>query len=134
MINMLEFLKTIYLGDRGCKSVLIDGWNARVKLQVTCISRVRGETWNYYTQEDIEDGYLVFESVKSVSFNPPGAVPNDLINEINVIDFAEDKSGYLFTISIDSVDEAGIHTEVFLSIVAATIHLEDPKRPDIRIK
>ena len=50
----IEFVKTIYLGDRGCESVLVDALNNTVKLKIDCISRVRSPTgfWSYYNDED----------------------------------------------------------------------------------
>ena len=129
---MIEFLKTIYLGDRACKSMQIDGWNSVVKIQVDCISRVHGEAWDFGTDEDIEDGFLVFEGVRTFSLSPPGVIPNDLINEIKVESGSQSKE-YRVTLSIDSVDASGKHTEVLLSIDAQGLHLEDPKRPGLKI-
>lgn len=61
-----EFLRTIYLGDRACKSLVLDGWKNEVKIQIDSISRVRGEAWDFYTEEDVDDGFLVFEG--SITF------------------------------------------------------------------
>lgn len=76
-----EFLRTIYLGDRACKSITIDGWNNRVVIKVDEISRVRSESgnWDFYNDENIVDGSLVFSDVRSVLFDPSGPIPNDYI-------------------------------------------------------
>lgn len=132
-MNMTEFLDTIYLGDRGCKSLILDGWNAEIKMQATCISRIRGESWNYYTDEDLPDGYLVFGGVQSVQFDPVGPIPNDLINEIKAERMKGIDDNYLITISVDSVDASGNHTEIIVRIIANTFWLEDSKNPGLRI-
>jgi hypothetical protein len=128
-----ELLKTIYLGDRACKGIYIDGWNGSVSLHVDVISRIRSPsgTWDYYADEDIPDGRLVFTGVTGIRFDPSGPVPNDLIHEIRVVDVQDLRSGkelFLFVLSISSVDEAGTPTEVKLEIHAANLHLEDPRR------
>lgn len=133
MTDPISFLKTIYYGDEACKSLIIDGWASEVKLQLTSISRVRSETWNYYTPEDIEDGYLVFGGVRSIAFEPSGVIPNDLINEICITQSEQDSSAYDVLISISSVSSAGDYTEVEVRMVATSLALEDPAKPGVRI-
>jgi hypothetical protein len=133
-MNAIDFLKTIYVGDRGCKSILIDGWNNVVKVQVTCISRVRSDTWNYYTAEDITDGFIVFEGVSSIAFEPTGPLPNDAINEITATHQENDEaSKYLIIMNVNAVDSTGNYTDVNIRIQAESISLEDPLVPGIRI-
>ena len=81
-----ELVKTIYLGDRACKSIAIDGWNRRVAMQVDEISRVRSASgnWECYNDENIMDGLIVFTEVGSISFDPPGPIPNDYINDLEI--------------------------------------------------
>jgi hypothetical protein len=128
-----EFIRTIYLGDRACKSITIDGWNATVRIQIDCISRVRSSagTWDYYADEDINDGYLVLTGVQSCELDNQGYLPNDLMNDIEVRRESEEVAELVF--SIGSVDaHAGYH-ETLLRIICKSIHLEDPARPGVPI-
>lgn len=132
-MNIVEFLKTIYLGDRGCKSILIDGWSDEIKVQVTCISRVRNAAWDYYTDEDLPDGFLVFEGVRSVALEPRGVIPNDLINDIRAEPLVGEQAKFLIVISVDAVDAIGHRTEVKVEIRADSMALEDYKNPGHKI-
>jgi len=132
-MNVIEFLRTIYVGDRGCKSVVIDGWNAEVKIQATCISRVRSATWDYYTAEDMPDGFIVFEGVESVAFEPSGVIPNDSINSVTAELAIDAREKYHVVVSVDSVDRTGNRTEVKITMRANSIALEAHGSPGQRI-
>jgi len=136
----INFLKTVYLGDRSCKSILLDGWNAVVALHVDEISRIRSKSgnWEYYNAENMTDGRIVFTGVQSIKFHPSGFIPNDAIVGIEAEPLAskgeKEASQYLFKITIMSVDASAKSTEVQIQIFATDIHLEDPGRPGIAIR
>jgi hypothetical protein len=132
-MDIIEFLKTIYLGDRACKSILIDGCNAEIKVQVTCISRVRSANWDYYTAEDLVDGFLVFEGVTRLTFEPPGFIPNDFIDVVRVEKPHGDQTKYLVILSVGSADKDGNNTNVEMRIYADSMALEDVHAPGRRI-
>lgn len=48
------FLKTIYLGDGGCKGLLLYSGDRRLRILIDCISRVRDPSglWNYYSDNE----------------------------------------------------------------------------------
>lgn len=133
-MTIAEFLKTIYVGDRACKSIFIDGWNSEVKVQVDCISRVRSKTWQFYADEDLEDGFIVFEGVSSVEFSPSGPVPNDLINDIRIETEECDDEKQRLVLQIDSVDPEGRRVEVFVRVVATSVALEARDKSGERIR
>ncbi|KOF13595.1 hypothetical protein AC244_30630 [Ensifer adhaerens] len=127
-----EFLKTIYLGDRGCKAVVLDGWKNEVKIQIDLISRKRSETWNFYSAEDVEDGFLVFEEVDHVSFDPPGRIPNDEIGDRKFLGYDGDR--FTLMIELGHCDEAGEYTTVKTTIRAKAVAIEKPGEEDARIR
>ncbi len=122
-MNPKQFADTLYLGDRACKRILIDSWKNRLGIQVDSISRLKAGTksWNYYTDEDVNDGWLVFSGLKSVSAEPSGPIPNDTLEITNVTEF---NGRFIFDISIGSVDEMGKTTEILIKIVADKISIE----------
>ena len=122
-MNPDELIKKIYYGDRACKSVLIDSWNNLIKIQLDCISRVIGNNWNYYNDENIYDGFLVFTFAEYISLTPNGLIPNDLINIIDVKKEGEDK--YIVVIDIDNCDDNRDTSSVIIKIICSSAHIED---------
>jgi hypothetical protein len=129
-----DFLKTIYLGDRACKSITIDGWNNRVLIEVDEISRIRSESgnWDFYNEENIVDGRLVFSEVRSVLFDPAGPVPNDYISSLEAKALFD--GYYRFEFSAASVDQSSKSIEVLVTIEAKSLHLENPSAPGVAIE
>lgn len=134
------FLKTIYLGDRLCKSLQMDGFNSRVILTIDTISRIRSVSgdWEYYTKEDIDDGLLVFDCVSFVSLTPAGFMPNDWIEIIGVepIDRTNEPhdGDFKIKISLGSMTDAGVEKELQLVLIAKDVYLVDPKRKEVLIR
>ena len=130
----MDSLRTIYLGDRACKSITIDGWNHRVAIKVDEISRIRSVSgkWDFNNNENIVDGLLVFSDVRSIQFDPAGPIPNDYIIGLNAELLPE--GDYRFLFSVASVDLSATSTEVLVTIEAKHLHLEDPSRPGVVIE
>ncbi|EOK5649949.1 DUF6258 family protein, partial [Escherichia coli] len=49
-----------------------DLWSKQIRIQVNLISRIAYGTteWNFYDNEDLEDGYLVFSGVSFFNITP----------------------------------------------------------------
>jgi hypothetical protein len=105
-MNVKSFLQTLYVGDRGCKSITFDGWNKSVRVQVDTISRIRSASgaWNYYTEEDIDDGLIVFTDVAACELSNHGQLPNDQLNAIDVI--SEEDDGW-YVVELSTLVRAG---------------------------
>lgn len=130
-MNPCELKATIYLGDRAVKQVIVDGWNKRVKIQIDSISRIRSPDgqWHYYTDEDIENGFLVFEGVKSFAITPTGSIPDDYVVDFDVQPTAESENLYRARLCTAGSLSTGERGEVNIELVAGTFHLEDPTGP-----
>lgn len=128
----LEFYRTIYIGDRWCKQVLIDGIAQEIKLKIDSISRIRGAQWDYYTDEDLPDGFIVLEGVDRFEFSPQGPIPNDWIDFVSVSEVTENES-YRFEFSLGAcTSDATAPTEVTLTVFAKQLCLEDAVGHKIR--
>ncbi len=124
-----SLFKTIYLGDRSCLSLIWNKLSRSLIVEVDLISRIRSQTgeWEYYTDEDIQSGRLVFFGVTCLSFSPESLVPNDFINLFECNELNDGKLACSFSIS--HVAENGDSTEVSIEFVAEDFALEDPKKP-----
>ena len=131
-----QLLSTIYLGDRACKAVINDEWKERIGIQIDEISRLKPGTdrWDFYNDENIENGWLVFTGVTRFTISPEGAVPGgDWIELGDVLPLPEDGQ-FRVTVHVGCVDRDGSMRDGRIEIDAAGCHLEDPRRPGIEIR
>jgi hypothetical protein len=134
-----DFIKSLYLGDRGLNKVLIDCLDDRAAIQVDLISRLQPGTseWNYYAGGDIPNGWIVFTGIRSFRFSPPGIIPNDYIASLDVSPCEVDKDGkryFRFDLCVPACNENGHIADVFFSVEAMDVHLEDPSQPGVVIR
>jgi hypothetical protein len=123
-MNPAKLIRSIYLGDRGCKAVVFDKTKRQLKIQVDCISLLRPGTdrWDYYTERDVQNGWIVFSGVDTVKMQPEDIEPNDFINDVSVEEDADPNGRYRSTISIGSVDAMGISREVIILVKSLEAH------------
>lgn len=124
MDTIEKILSTIYLGDRFCENVVIQ--DEQILFQINCISRLREgtEEWNYYSEADIEHGYLVFDEV--IDFRSSSELPfND---EIYAIEIVEKMNGiYTFIVYGCNVSDDAISTDIELQIRAKNFYIFNPQ-------
>jgi hypothetical protein len=131
-VNPDKFLNTIYLGDRACQSIVLESWKKEIKIKVNCISRVREEKWNFYTDEDVQEGFLVFENVQNFKFDPSGILPNDWIELVSVISLDKDGTQWEIVLSLGAVNGKGESQEVLLHVIAEAVSIENVEGARIR--
>ena len=119
----LKFLKTIYLGDRGVTGISMDSVRKTVKIHIDCISRIRGKHWDHYTDEDLENGAIVFSGCKKFFFDTNGMLPSDFIDIESVEQTAADEYTIVFDVSSYSFAEKQ-HIPAKLKIVFQNVCLE----------
>ena len=127
-MDVKSFVSSIYLGDRGVNKITFDTSAQKVSVEIDCISRIRSDDgqWHFYTDEDMENGELVFGGVTKVYWPESGRVLNGYINRFEVL---EDLDGlHRFGISGDSVSDDSENVEVSIHIFARSIEIRDPKQ------
>ncbi len=119
-----EFIKKIYYGDSGCKKVIIDGWSGSVQIQLDSMFIIKGKSFDYLVDEEINDGFIIFEGVNNFSWSG-SFLPNDVVSSISChSDSANEQGEYSFTVSINHVDSNAHSHEIVLSISATNVSLK----------
>ena len=132
-LNPIEFLKTIYYGDRYCTAFVVDEINKIIEIHINLISRIRNKSghWNYYSDEDIENGILVITNVKEVCMDKSGLMPNDQIYDIYAKQV--DEKNYEFTIETSYIDEDARTHDLFIKVIGQGVYITDPTNLEIKI-
>lgn len=96
-----------------------------MKFQIDFISRVRSQDgkWNFYIEEDIENGYIVFIGVDFFSMEPKGVIPNSEMHDWEVKEI-EDQM-FEINLFMGAYKEDGDYEEVKAILICRDICLED---------
>ncbi len=134
-MDPLNLQRTIYLGDRGVKAILIQGWGKTVKVQIDSISRVRSPDgrWHFYTDEDIDDGFLVFGEVEACAIEPPGSIPDGYVGSLTISPSDELSGKYVAELHTAGRTPEGPCREIVIRVIFGSFYLEDPKNPGVQI-
>ena len=122
MEKINKFINSIYIGDRFCEQIEIQ--KDKIYFQINCISRLeKGSTeWNYYDDEDIEHGCIVFDEVVYCDMNSKLPI-NDEIYQIEVAEKNDDV--YSFVVYGCHISDDAVSTEIQMLIKAKDIYLLD---------
>jgi len=130
-MDPISFLGTVYLGDRTCTTLVLDGNLGEIRLGVDLISRVRGSGWDFYSAEDVKNGSLVFEGIREFQFaSQGGRLPNAWIEIVKATSI--DKELTEIVISLGHVDKDAVSTELLLTVVCRTVAIETEVADRIR--
>ncbi|SFJ51660.1 hypothetical protein SAMN02910355_2908 [Terrisporobacter glycolicus] len=129
-MNTIDFLKTLYFGDRYCVDFNIDNKKKEVRIIVNCISRIRSESgeWDYYCDEDVEMGTVVIYGVNEVILDKTGLTPNEDIYATKI-----ENDLYKFTIEASYIDEEAETTDLTFTVIGEGVYLLDPSNSNIKI-
>lgn len=131
-MNIEEFVKSIYLGDRYCIMEIYDEKKKQYQIHMNCISRIRSNDgeWNFYTDEDIESGIISFEGVEEIVRENEIEL-NDEIYEIEIVhremDFIQ------FCVHGSNVNDEATTTDVNVLVKAKSICLINPQNLEVGI-
>ena len=133
-MDAVKFINTIYLGDRGITGINIDSEHMSVKIQVDVISRIRSAdgNWNFYTDEDIPNGKIVFNGCKRFILDSQGIIPSDFIDISEISKVGDEEYKIIFDASqYDFYQKKNI--PITIQIVFSEVYIEDNTGTIIRI-
>ncbi len=125
-MDAVKFINTIYLGDRCITGINIDSEHMSVKIQVDVISRIRSAdgNWNFYTDEDIPNGKIVFNGCKRFILDSQGIIPNDFIDISEISKVGDEEYKIIFDASqYDFYQKRNI--PITIQIVFSEVYIED---------
>ncbi|MBR4082848.1 MAG: hypothetical protein IKK33_01035 [Lachnospiraceae bacterium] len=128
MEQMNQFLRSLYLGDRWCECMEVG--EDRIVFQVNLISRVQKGImeWNYYSDEDILHGCLVFEEVSEFKRSSDLEF-NDEIYEVKVLEKKDEI--YTFVVYGCNVSDNVVSTGLEYQIKAKRFYILNPQNNTI---